>query len=818
MTKKKIELLAPAGSIEAYKAAVNAGADAVYLGGKAFNARHQAHNFDNQALKEVIMDARIRGVKIYIVLNTLVTDKELKEAAELASFVYEEGIDGIIVQDLGVVRFLKEVAPGLPIHASTQMTIHNIDGVKAIQSLGISRVVLARELGLSQIESIVSQTGIQAEIFIHGALCISRSGQCLLSSFIGGRSGNRGRCAQPCRLPYSIEGKSGKQAYLLSPKDIMTLELLPDILNAGVTSLKIEGRMKSAEYVAATVMLYRKYIELALSNPSEYAVNNEDIHTLLQVFNRGGFSTGYLDQKNSNSIMSTQHPKHWGVKVGTVVAHEKDYEPKFFGGRDNRLIRINLREQLKMGDGLEIWDKNTPSAIISVMMKDGRHVKETRVGDTVLLGNFKSYAAPGSAVYKTYDKRLMDDLSEFAAGNIPTVPVNGEFRLSIGQKPLLIINDYSGNTVKYEGAEVCQQARGKAVTSKRISQQLKKTGDTPYHFDSINVLVDDKAFIPVSVINEMRRVALTQLSVVRAKTYVKRDIVEKTICFPGSAQKLSDKRKISLMLNKTPARELWDGLTVDRVYLRVEDYNLSKELQNRGIEAYVAVPAVLTDQQMDMIVKKIASMDTPPDGILVGNLGALSRMRNEFPDILVITDFPMNIFNSSAIELLSGYKPSAIIPSIEMNFDALSKLDSHGIPLEACVYGLIPVMTLEYCPGSQVDACTKKCVKCVNKQGYLVDRMGQRFLYKTDPLLNRTTLYNSKTLMIDDLVPFENTDVRTLRIDIMDETPEEINEICQFYSQLWVNRNDAYALQCDELLTRLKKKGLTRGHYYRGVD
>jgi putative protease len=818
MKKQNIELLAPAGSLEAYKAAVNAGADAVYLGGKAFNARHQANNFDNQTLKEVITDARIRGVKTYIVLNTLVSDKELKEAAELASFVYNEGVDGVIVQDLGIVKILKEVAPALPIHASTQMTIHNADGVKAAQNLGISRVVLARELSLHEIEGIVRDTGIEAEVFIHGALCISRSGQCLLSSFIGGRSGNRGRCAQPCRLPYSIERTNGEQTYLLSPKDIMTLELLPDILNAGVSSLKIEGRMKSAEYVAATVMLYRKYINLALSNPSEYAVNSDDVRMLLQVFNRGGFSTGYLNRKEIKSIVSAEHPKHWGVRAGTVVAHEKDYEPKFFGSRENKLIRIKLSEQVEMGDGLEIWDKNTPSAIISVMMKNGKHVKDAKPGDTVLLGNFKSYAVPGSAVYKTYDKKLVDNLSELAKGTTPTVPVRGEFCLSIGQKPLLIISDYSGHSVKYEGEDLCQVARGKPITSERISEQLKKTGDTPYYFDSINALVDDNAFIAISVINEMRREALNQLSEERAKTPIRQDMAKKTIRFPGNAQKLSHERKISLMFSKTPPEEVWDSLAVDRVYLRFEDYYLTKEIQSRGIEAYAAVPAVLTDKQMDTFVKKIASLDNPPDGLLVGNLGALNRMRNEFRDIPVIIDFQMNIFNSSAVEVLREYKPSGIIPSIELNFDALAELNSQGIPLEACVYGLIPVMTLEYCPGSNINICTGRCRECTYKQGYLTDRLGKNFLYRTNPILNRTMLYNSKTLMIDDLAPFESTHVKTLRIDIMDETPDEINEICKFYRQLWVNRNADYTFQCDSLLTKLKEKGLTKGHYYRGVD
>lgn len=815
MTKRKIELLAPAGSPEAYRAAVAAGADAVYLGAKAFNARLNASNFDDNALSEVIKDAHIRGVKIYLVLNTLISDKELKEARELASFAYQEGIDGIIVQDLGLVNILKETTPGLPIHASTQMTIHNTDGVKAAQALGISRVVLARELSISEIEKIIRETGIEAEIFIHGALCISRSGQCLLSSFIGGRSGNRGRCAQPCRLPYRIEGLSTSGAYLISPKDLMTLELLPDIIKTGVASLKIEGRMKSPEYVAATVMIYRKYLDLAMSDPSSYKVDCQDIYLLQQVFSRGGFTTGYLKGKDKN-LLSIKHPKHWGVRVGTVAEYKGDGRQKFFGSKDNKLINVKLDGQVSIGDGIEIWDKDTLSAIISVMMRDGKHIKNSGPGDIVLLGNFKSCAEPGSPVYKTYDKKLMEKLAEFAGRNVPTVPVKGEFRFFKGEKPTLIVTDFSQNTVHIEGTEPCQEAIKKPLSEERVLEQLNKTGDTPYYFDNIIVLTDNRSFIPVSVINEMRRDALRELSIKRAAVKVNH-IGHRKEYFPGNAQDLSKERKISLMFYKTPPKFFPDKLPVDRVYLRAEDYDIMEEFRKAGIEVFAVVPAVLTDKQMDMYVKRIASLKKSPDGILAGNLGALHRMREEFPDIPVAIDFSMNIFNSQAIEILKKYKPSGIMPSLELNFEALEELKSQNIPVEAYVYGVIPVMTLEYCPACNNGSCDRKCGACMNRKGYLVDQRGKRFLYITDPMLNRTTIYNSSILMIEDIMPFKNTDVKILRIGIMDESPDEIKDICNYYRDLWINGKKS-AAQMNELLLSMKNKNLTRGHYYRGVE
>jgi len=813
MTNKSIELLAPAGSPEAYRAAVLAGANAVYLGAKAFNARVNAGNFDTDALAEVIKDAHVRGVKVYLTLNTLIKDKELEEARKLASFAYKEGIDGVIVQDLGLIEILKETAPGLPIHASTQMTIHNTDGVKAVQALGISRVVLARELSLSEIEDIIKNTGIEAEIFVHGALCISRSGQCLMSSFIGGRSGNRGRCAQPCRLPYRIEGKPVSGDYLISPKDLMTLELLPDIIRSGVKALKIEGRMKSPEYVAATVMVYRKYLDMAMKDSLSYEVDPRDVRILEQVFNRGGFTTGYFKGKD-RKLLSIEHPKHWGVPVGRVADVKDGSRKKFFTDKENILVGVNLDERINMGDGIEIWDRDIQSAIISVMIRDGKHVKNAGPGETVLIGNFRSDARPGSPVYRTYDKELMEYLSGIASKNVPTVPLKGEFRLYKFQKPVLKITDNNRNVVEIEGNEQSQEAVSKPLTSARISEQLKKTGDTPYYFEHIDVLTDGSSFIPVSAINEMRREALRELSAKRVAA-VHRHFMRKESSFPGNAQVLSAERKISLVFYKKPPELLPGDFTADRVYLKPEYLSKAMDFRNIGTEVYAAVPAVLTDRQMDMYVKNIRAFEKSLDGILAGNLGVLYRMRMEFPDIPVALDFTMNIFNSYATELLKKYKPSVIMPSVELNFEELRELKSFGIPLEAIVYGVIPVMTLEYCPASDNGGCNGKCGACTHRQGYLTDRQGRRFLYITDPLLNRTTIYNSSILMIDDLTPFEDTGVKILRIGIVNESQDEIKDICNYYRAVWVNGEKP----AESLLPPvLRSKNFTRGHYCRGVE
>ncbi len=293
-----IELLSPAGDLECLKVAVQTGANAVYFGTEEFNARVNTRNFNKQELVEAIEYAKLRGVKTHLALNILIKNNEFEDALKLVEFAYNSGIDAIIIQDLGLAKKVIELFPDLEVHSSTQMTIYNLDGAKKVEDLGFSRCVLARELTISQIENICKNTDIDIEVFIHGALCISYSGQCLMSSMIGGRSGNRGKCAGTCRLPYTLlkDGKEQEKGYLLSSKDVCTLDILPEIIKSGVKSFKIEGRMKSKEYVGIVTSIYRKYIDLAESG-EKYVVDEKDREKLMQIFNRGGFSTRIFKRK-----------------------------------------------------------------------------------------------------------------------------------------------------------------------------------------------------------------------------------------------------------------------------------------------------------------------------------------------------------------------------------------------------------------------------------------------------------------------------------------------------------------------------------------
>jgi len=341
----KVELLAPAGDRSALIAAVQNGADAVYIGGRMFGARANASNFYGEELKFAVDYCHRRGVKLYMTVNTLVRDSEMPEVYEMVREAVEYGIDAAIVQDLGVAGMLREHFPDLALHASTQMTVMNRAGAEAAKSMGMVRVVPARECTARDIQSI-AKAGLEVEVFVHGALCVGVSGQCLLSSMIGGRSGNRGRCAQPCRLPYTMDGK---KKHFLSPADLCTLNDLDKIVAAGATSLKIEGRLKRAEYVAVVVKAYREALDRVLAGKP---VDKLDTTELLKIFNRGGFTRGYALGKNDGGIMATARPNHWGVKVGDVLSVKNDK------------ARVRLTAPLHKGDGLEARGKHGDNGIL----------------------------------------------------------------------------------------------------------------------------------------------------------------------------------------------------------------------------------------------------------------------------------------------------------------------------------------------------------------------------------------------------------------------------------------------------------------------
>ena len=420
-----VELLSPVGDMECLKAAVQNGADAVYFGGLGFNARAGASNFDKDAIREAIRYAKLRNVKINFTLNTLLKNEEFDEAVELARYVYEEGADAIIVQDLGLAKYLIKNFPDMEIHGSTQMSIHNLSGVKELETLGFTRVVLSRELSMHDIEYICQNSDIEIEVFVHGALCVSYSGQCLMSSIIGGRSGNRGKCAQACRLPYELykESKEKKlkdlkelsnednkdelidKGYLLSPKDLCGLKYIPQLLKAGVKSFKIEGRLKPPEYVATVTKIYRKYIDLAQSN-DPYVIEDEDITELMQVFNRGGFSEGNFNNEPNLSYVYKEKPNNMGICVGNV---------KRFNNSKG-LIHLKTNIPLKIGDNISTEFENHKYTISELMNDKEENIKAAEPGDSIIIGRMKGNINSGDKIYKlssvTKNKNIKEQINK----------------------------------------------------------------------------------------------------------------------------------------------------------------------------------------------------------------------------------------------------------------------------------------------------------------------------------------------------------------------------------------------------------------------
>lgn len=433
--RKNIELLAPAGTYDAFLAAVENGADAVYMGGKLFNARANASNFDLEELEKIVQYAHLRNVKIHITMNTLLDDQELVEAVQFAGNLYRIGVDALIIQDLGLARAIHETIPDFALHASTQLSTHTLEGVQKLAELGFSRVVLARELSISEIRYICENTSTEIEIFAHGALCVSYSGECLMSSMIGDRSGNRGKCAQPCRLPYTLlkTTSSNKHAleevgkgYLLSPKDLCSIELLNQLPN--VTSLKTEGRMKSPEYVATVVHTYRKYLD---ASQEDVVVSSEDKQNLAQVFNRGGFSNGYLLGKTGKDMMCYEKPKNWGIYLGTVKSYD--------GKRYITIAHDSNSPKLEIGDGIEIWNHSntSPSTVISEIEgnKIGRIHGEIHIGDKV---------------YRTSSKSLNQKAKEtYSRGFVRHTPVDISIELKANTPVKVTINDFTYSTRSY---------------------------------------------------------------------------------------------------------------------------------------------------------------------------------------------------------------------------------------------------------------------------------------------------------------------------------------------------------------------------------
>ena len=511
----KVELLAPAGSYESMMAAYKAGADAVYIGGTKFGARAFADNLDTERMKEAIDYAHLRGKKLYLTVNTLIKEKEIEEVYEYLLPFYREGLDAVIVQDFGVFQMVREEFPDMDLHASTQMTVTGVRGAAWLKERGASRVVTARELSMEEIRRIHRQVPVEIESFVHGALCFCYSGQCLLSSMIGGRSGNRGRCAQPCRLPYQLYDEDGRQIsregqpFLMSPKDMCTLDLIPDLIESGVYSFKMEGRMKKPEYTAGITAVYRKYIDRYLQyGKKDFQVSEEDRSILMDLYNRGGFSTGYYRQHNGRDMMSMDRPNHWGTEAAKPVFSEKG-------------VRWKALEELHPQDVLELRSRKEEKTEVTLTTKVTK-------GAVFSIKTGKVKLDKSALFYRTRNEQLLQSLKKEYLDTPYKVEADGLLLLKKGQPAQLEIR-CQGQKITVTGQQI-QAAQKRPVTEEEVRRQISKLGQTDFQWKNLEIHLDESAFVPIQELNELRRRAIEELRQQMLSVYFRKEQKALPVC------------------------------------------------------------------------------------------------------------------------------------------------------------------------------------------------------------------------------------------------------------------------------------------------
>lgn len=831
-----IELLAPVGSKEALVAAVESGANAVYLGGRMFGARHYAPNFSDEELADAVRFAHLRGVSVLVTVNTLVDDSELPQLVDYLQHLYQIGVDAIIVQDLGVAVIAKKVVPDLPLHASTQMTVHNLAGVTLLADMGFKRVVLARELSLTDIAYICKHSPVEIETFVHGALCISYSGQCLMSSMIGGRSGNRGRCAQPCRLPYTLVDANGNDVlsqadageYLLSPKDFNTIEVLPELINAGVTSFKIEGRMKRPEYVAVVVDAYRRAIDsYQYSHDEKYSISEQDKKDLAQIFNRD-FTTAHLYGKNGQMMMSDRRPNNRGVRVGRVL----NYQP------NGKLAEIKLDEPLAVGDIIEFWVKvgGRVNVTVRTMTVDGQNVSEAAPHTAVTIP-ISSPVKINDRVFKIFDAKLMERARAYFSKPeaVRRIPVAVTVTVAEGRPLAINIRDTDGYSGQAETNFIAEKALKRPLTTETIAKQIERLGTTVFELSSLDCQIEGQVMVPVSEINDARRRAVENLEAARLTKYNRvslpkattiTELMPQTQTTPLSSKpalvvNVDSIDKIKAAIDNGADIVMFGGECLDKRGLTDEDYkNAAAYVRQHNRKIIFSTPRLIQHDQQNTVRENILLFnELRPDAISVGNLGTI-RMAEELSSIPLHGDYPLNIYNSITANYLTGLGLTSLTLSPELTFAQVEDLASKKLAqLECLVHGYITLMISEYCMlgsfmgGDNIKKCTRPCFK---GQYWLKDRKEELFPIATDQFC-RMHVFNAKELSMLPHVPrLMRSGVSRLRIEAKYSSLKEVARITGLYRSL-IDLGDQHPLLIEDKIASVEHEHITRGHYFRGV-
>lgn len=751
-----MELLAPAGDFETAVAAFQAGADACYIGGE-MSARAYAKNFSRDDISNILNKSRLWNRKLYVALNTMIFEREMEGALEYAAFLYDIGVDAIIGSDIGLVKNIRDMFPNMPVHLSTQAGVHTAEGAKAALDLGCARVVAARECTFRQLKE-MGDTGIEVEAFCHGALCSSVSGMCLMSAMIGGRSGNRGRCAQPCRMEYAVGEKKG---YLLSAADLCAIGHLDQFAQAGVCSLKIEGRMKRREYVAIVVKAYRD----ALDGRGNV---EQAVYDMKRVYNRGEFTRGYLDGNRDITYIARQN--HMGVCIGVVDKIEK--------GR----ACIRTDKELVKGDGIEFMGEKSRGGLILP------YADKSPAGYWV---KAVPHARKGDRVFRTTDARQLQEARE-SLQDPPKIGVDMELRGALGERASLAVSA-EGFRAEAQG-DVCQQAQ-KPMDREAVKRSLKKAGGTPFHAELININIDKNVYLSISNINAMRREALR---VLEGMLLEKRRPYVPTLGARRPLPKGEQPRPVSIaaqVRTQEQALAAWRA-GADRVYYCPRNIALPGD---KGGELWMVLPPYLSQEEQGRIMAYLRENREKLDGIVVGNIGQYRQAREISANLLF--DFWMNVGNRASAGYLRQF--GRVTASLEANLQNISAMA--GYIDEAVVFGHGPVMNLRHCP-------LKKQGLCPNCEGQaLTDSKGYQIpcarIGGKECLLQ---LLNPVCMAFTDLEKLRERQVYGYRLMFFYEKEETVEQVTRAYKMAAARGTKA---QVRDII----KYESNRGHYDRGV-
>lgn len=804
----EIELLAPVGSFDALKAAVQNGANAVYLGGKDFSARASANNFDREELIEAVKYAHIRDVRVFVTTNTLIKQDEIEDFVEYAKFLYDIDVDALIMQDIGVAMLIHDLLPDFELHASTQMVAHSLEDVQYLESIGFKRIVLARELTVDEIKYICDNTNVDIEIFVHGALCVCYSGGCLMSSMIGNRSGNRGRCAQPCRQKYTmIDISTGEEIhsngeYLLSTKDLNTIEDVDKIIETGVLSLKIEGRMKKPEYVATVINSYRNAID-EYQATKKVNISTETMEDLYTIFNRK-FTKGLILGEVGEDVMNSNVPNNQGLYVGKVV----DYNKKA------KRLKIKLEGTLKKGDGI-----NLGGGTIGRIIKGKEIAQIGYKGETIEL-DFIGEARKNQPVFKTSDTNLIDKAQktytqdkEFAKSLI-----DAEITIKLGEYPELKLIDKNNNSVTVKGDKLVEKALKVALGEEKIETQIKKLGNTPYELDDLKINLDEGVSMPISLINQMRREAIELLDEAR--------IPVKGRAYKDSKIKYSPKKyakdtnsnsKIRVKINNIEALKSIINLDIDMIYyedVATLEQAMAMATANNKKLIYSA-PRIVRNKEYKRLEK---SNEYCKENVQISALGQVKYYKENSENVSFDVDYYLNPFNSETINHYKKEGATTVCISQELNIHEIKETTKYtDMEIETVAYGYIPMMLSEYCPmGVVARSCKKdkRCATCKESKYVLRDFKGEEYRISQD-LFCRSTIYNSiANCLINNLDELLDAGINVFRLDFTHESPELISKITKAFINT-VN-NDLYVdVDDQEIFDNMET---TLGHLYKGVE